>query len=63
MDWEFRVGGYKLLHLEWMINEVLLYSKGNYIQSLRIDHDGRYYEKRSVYIYVNDWVIRLYSRN
>ena len=28
------------LHLEWISNEVLLYSTGIYIQSLGIDHDG-----------------------
>ena len=31
MDWEFGVSRYKLLHLEWISNEVLLYSTGNYI--------------------------------
>ena len=44
----------KLLLLEWINNEVLLYSIGNYIQSLGIDHDGRGYKKRNVY--VQDWV-------
>ena len=29
MDGELGVGGCKLLHLEWMGNGVLLYSKGN----------------------------------
>ena len=41
MDVEFRVSRYKLLHLEWIHNEVLLYSPGNWIQSLGIDHDRR----------------------
>ena len=41
MDWQFRVNRGKLLHLEWISNEVLLYSTGNYIQSLGIEHDGR----------------------
>ena len=41
MDREFAVGRYKLLHLEWIHNEVLLYSTGNYIQSLVTEHDGR----------------------
>ena len=45
MDWEFRVSKCKLLPLEWISNEVLLYSTGNYIQSLGIDHDGRCYKK------------------
>ena len=41
MDWEFGVSRYKLSHLEWISNEVLLQSTGNYIQSLGIDPDGR----------------------
>ena len=41
MDWEFGVNRYKLLHLEWISNEVLLYSIGNYIQSLVMECDGR----------------------
>ena len=31
MDWESGVNRCKLLHLEWMSNEILLYSTGNYI--------------------------------
>ena len=31
----------KLLHLEWISYGVLLYSTGNYIQALGIEHDGR----------------------
>ena len=35
------VGGRsKLLYLEWVSNEVLLYSTGNYIQSLAIEMMG-----------------------
>ena len=41
MDGQFMVGRWKLLHLEWISNEVLLYSTGNYIQTLGIDRDGR----------------------
>ena len=40
----------KLLRLEWVSNEVLLYSTGNYVQSLGVEYDGRYYEKKNVYI-------------
>ena len=40
MDWELGDSGWKLLHLEWVSNEVLLYSTGNYIQSPVTDHDG-----------------------
>ena len=41
MDWEFGVSRCKLLHLEWISNEVLLYSTGNYIWFLGIDHGGK----------------------
>ena len=41
MDWEFRIGRCKLLNLEWLSNEVLLYSTDSYIQPLVIGHDGR----------------------
>ena len=30
MDWESGVNRCKLLHLEWISNEILLYSTGNY---------------------------------
>ena len=40
MDWEFGVHRFKLLHIEWISNEILLYSTGTYIQSLGIEHDG-----------------------
>ena len=53
MDWEFGVSSWKLLHLEWISNEVLLYNTQSYIQSFRIDHDGREYEKKEwIYIYI-----------
>ena len=48
MDWKFAVSRCKLLRLEQISNEVLLYSIGNYIQSLVIDHDGRYCKKGNV---------------
>ena len=41
MDWESGVGGCKLSHLEWISNEVLLYSTRNNVQSLGAEHDGR----------------------
>ena len=40
MDGESGVGRCKLLHLEWISNEVLQYSTGNSIQSPGIDNDG-----------------------
>ena len=45
----------KLLHLEWLGNEVLLYSTGNYIQSLGIDHDGKLFKKKEC-VYVCVWL-------
>ena len=47
-QWMGLVDG-KLLHLEWISNEVLLYSTGNYIQSPGIGHDGKQHNKR-IYI-------------
>ena len=32
-------GRCKLLHLEWVSNEVLLYSTGNYVKSLGVEHE------------------------
>ena len=53
-----------LLHLEWISNEVLLYSTGNYDQSLGIEHDGRWYGKENICVCVMcGWVTMLYSRN
>ena len=51
MDREFGGDRCKLLHLEWISNEVLLYSTGNYIHSLGIEHDGREYEKKNVFVH------------
>ena len=59
MDGEFGVSRCELFHLEWISNEVLLYSTGNYIQFRGIDHDGKEYKKECHF----DWVILLYSRN
>jgi len=36
-----RVRRCKLLHLEWISNKVLLYDRGNYIQSPGIDHEDK----------------------
>ena len=50
MDWEFGVSKCKLLHLEWISNDILLYNTGNYIQSFVMEHDGGKCEKKNVYI-------------
>ena len=51
-DWEFRVTRCKLLHLEWMDNKVLLYSRGNYIQCPGINRNGKGYKKEHIYTYI-----------
>ena len=45
MDREFGLGRCKLLHLEQISNEVQLYSTGNRVKSLRLQHDGRLNKK------------------
>ena len=55
VDGEFGAGRCKLLHFEWISNEVLLYSTGNYIQFSETDHDGKEYRKECTYMY--NWVI------
>ena len=44
MEWEFRISRDKLLYIEWM-NEVLLYSIGNYIQCPVINHNEKEHKK------------------
>ena len=52
LGWEFGVSKGKLLHVEWISNEVLPYSTGNHIQPLGIDPDGSENEKKNVHIYM-----------
>ena len=40
MDWKFGVNKCQLLPLEWISNEILLCSTGNYIWSLMMEHDN-----------------------
>ena len=42
MNGEFGVGRCKLLHLAWISSGILLYSTGNYVQSLGVEHDKIY---------------------
>ena len=51
MDWELGVNRCKLLHLEWISNEILLYSTGNYILPLGWNMLENNVRKR-IYIYV-----------
>ena len=40
-------------HLEWK-NKFLMYSTRNYIQYLVINHKGKEYLKKNVYIYITE---------
>ena len=51
IDWEFGISRCKLLYIEWINNNVLLYSTGNYIQYPVINHSGKEYEKGCIYMY------------
>ena len=53
MDWEFGVSRYRLLHIEWIDNKVLLYSTGNYIQYPVTNHNGKNI-KKNVYMYITE---------
>ena len=60
-DWKFGVNRCKLLPLEWINNEILRCSTGNYIYG-HLWWSMITWEKRT-YICMCDWVILLYSRN
>ena len=59
MDWEFGVDRGKLLPLERISNEILLYSTGNYICSLMMEQDK---VRKRMYTCMCDWDPLLYSR-
>ena len=50
-EWGAVVGRCKLLHIVW-INKVLMYSTGNYSQYNVINHNGKDYFKKNVYMYI-----------
>ena len=59
MDQEFGINRCKLLPLEWVSNEILLYTTGNYIWSLIMEHDN---VRKKIFTCTCDWVTLLYSR-
>ena len=61
LDWEFGISRYKLVHVEWINNKVLLYSTENYSQYPVINHNGKEYEKECIHMY--NRVILLFSSN
>ena len=50
MDWESGVNRCELLLLEWVNNEIMLDSAGNYVWSLAMEYDN--VRKKNVYMYV-----------
>ena len=42
MDWEFGFPDADYLYIEWIKNEILPYTTGNYIQYPMIDHNEKY---------------------
>ena len=50
MDWELGVNRCRLLPLEWISNEILLRSTGNYVWLLMMEHDN--VRKKNVHLYV-----------
>ena len=50
MDWEFGISRCKLLYPEYRNNKILLHSTGNYVQCPMINHNGKEYEEKHVYI-------------
>ena len=53
MDWEFGNSRCKLLYIDWINNKVLLYSTGNYIHYLVLNHNGK-----RMYMYVYHFAIQ-----
>ena len=45
MEWEVGVSRCKILYIEWINNKALLYTTGNYIQYLVINHNGKEFKK------------------
>ena len=52
MEWEFGVSRCQLLYIGWINSKVLLYSTENYVQYPVINHNGKEYFKKNVYIYI-----------
>ena len=48
-----------LLHLEWINNKLLLYSTRNYIQSPGINHNGKEFFKKNIYIHTHIYIMHI----
>ena len=54
MDWEFGMSRCKLVYIGWINKKVLLYSTGNYNQYPVINHNGKEYKKKNVYMCITE---------
>ena len=52
MEWQVGISRCKLLYTECINDRALLYSTGNYIQHPLINHNGKEYFKKNIYIYM-----------
>ena len=58
-NWQLGISGYKLLYIGWINSKVLLYSTGNYIQYPVINHNGKEYFFKNVYMYITESLLVL----
>ena len=57
---ELAEANYCVLCIEWINNKVLVYSTGNYIHYLVINHNGKQFSKKCIFMY--NRITFLYSR-
>ena len=60
-EWEFGISRCKLLYIEWMNDELLLYNTGNYIQYPVRNRNGKEHKKVYKYIFNIYIVIYIYT--
>ena len=53
-DWEVGVSRCNLLYTGWTNNKVLLYNTENYIQYPMINHNGKIYFKKRIYVCITE---------
>ena len=57
MDWEFGISRCKLVYLEWINNNVLMYNTGNSIQYHVIKHIEKNMKKEYIYTHIHIYKI------
>ena len=54
MDGEFGISRFKLVYIGCINNKVLLYGTGNYIEYPEVNHNGKEYLEKNVYICITE---------